>query len=70
MRVQIWTALCSYLLVGIAKQQKNLAPSMYEVLQIGSDSLFKRIALPELLVKLDAGDTHVDVPNQLGIKYS
>lgn len=69
-RVQIWTALCAYLLVAIAKQQKNLAPSMYEILQIVSASSSEQIPLPELLMKLDTSDAHVDIPNQLEIKYS
>lgn len=69
-RVQIWTALCAYLLVAIAKQQKNLAPSMYEILQIVSASSFEQIPLPELLMKLDTSDGHIDIHNQLEINYS
>ncbi len=69
-RVQIWTALCAYLLVAIAKQQKHLAPSMYEILQIVSASSFEQIPLPELLMKLDTRDDHVDIPKQLEINYS
>ena len=40
-RVHIWTALCAYLLVAIERQQKSLAPSMYEILQIVSASSFE-----------------------------
>jgi IS4 transposase len=69
-RVQIWSALCAYLLVAIAKQQKHLAPSMYEILQIVSASSFEQIPLPELLMKLDTRDDHVNIPKQLEINYS
>lgn len=69
-RVQIWTALCAYLLVAIAKQQKHLAPSMYEILQIVSAASFEQIPLNELLVKYDTRDGHVDIPNQLEFNYS
>jgi IS4 transposase len=69
-RVQIWTALCAYLLVAIARQQKHLAPSMYEILQIVSASSFEQIPLAELLVKLDTRDDLVDIPKQLEINYS
>lgn len=69
-RVQIWTALCAYLLVAIAKQQKHLAPSMYEILQIVSAASFEQIPLNELLVKYDTRDGHVDIPNQLECNYS
>lgn len=69
-RVQLWTALCAYLLVAIAKQQKHLAPSMYEILQIVSASSFEQIPLPELLMKYDTSKGHVDIPNQLEFSYS
>lgn len=69
-RVQLWTALCAYLLVAIAKQQKYLAPSMYEILQIVSASSFEQIPLPELLMKYDTSTGHVDIPNQLMFSYS
>jgi hypothetical protein len=69
-RVQLWTALCAYLLVAIAKQQKQLAPSMYEILQIVSASSFEQIPLPELLMQYDTSTGHVDIPNQLLFCYS
>ncbi len=69
-RVQIWTALCAYLLVAIAKQQRNLAPSMYGILQDASASSFEQILLPDLLTKLDTRDEHIDISNQLEINYS
>jgi hypothetical protein len=69
-RVQLWTALCAYLLVAIAKQQKHLAPSMYEILQIVSASSFEQIPLPELLMKYDTSTGHGDTPNQLVFSYS
>jgi len=69
-RVQLWTALCAYLLVAIAKQQKHLAPSMYEILQIVSASSFEQIPLPELLMQYDTSTGQIDIPNQLVFSYS
>ena len=69
-RVQIWAALCAYLLVAIAKQKKHLAPSLYEILQVVSVSSLEQISLEELLVKVDTRKPHVDIPNQLEINYS
>jgi hypothetical protein len=69
-RVQIWTALCAYLLVAIAKQQKHLAPSMYEILQIVSASSFEQIPLAELLMDFDTSKGHIVIPNQLEFSYS
>jgi hypothetical protein len=50
-RIQIWTAMCAYLLVAIAKRQKNLTPSMYTILQIVSASSFEQVPLPELFTE-------------------
>ena len=69
-RVQIWTALCAYLLVAIARRQKHLKPSMYEILQIVSASSFEQMPLSELLMKIDTRDDQVDTPKQLEINYS
>jgi IS4 transposase len=48
---QVWTAICAYLLVAIAKKKLNLDASLYEILQIVSVSAFEQTPLPELLRK-------------------
>lgn len=69
-RVQIWTALCAYLLVAIAKQKKHLTPSLYEILQVVSVSSLEQIPLEELFMKHDTRKCEFDIPNQLEINYS
>ena len=69
-RVQIWTALCTCLLVAIAKQHYHLAPSMYAILQIVSASSFEQIPLPELFMKHDTRHGLIDNHNQLELNYS
>ena len=69
-RVQIWTALCAYLLVAIAKQKMHLTPSLYEILQVVSVSSLEQIPLEELFMKYDTRKHEFDTPNQLEIKYS
>ena len=69
-RVQIWSALCAYLLVAIAKRRLNLPQSLWEILQIVSIASMEQIALPELLVAIDTRPEPVDIPNQLEINYS
>ena len=69
-RVQIWTALCAYLLVAIARQKKHLTPSLYEILQVVSVSSLEQIPLEELFMKSDTRNCAVDIPNQLEINYS
>ncbi len=46
---QIWCAICTYLLVAIAKKHWKLEKSLYEILQIFSVSAFEQTPLGELL---------------------
>jgi IS4 transposase len=69
-RVQIWTALCAYLLIAIAKQRKHLPASLYEILQVVSVSSLEQLPLEELFVEPDTRIDEVDIPNQLEINYS
>lgn len=68
-RVQIWAALCAYLLIAIAKQNKHLDPSLYEILQIVSVSSLEQIPLEELFMKDDTRNLPVSIPKQLELKY-
>jgi len=51
---QIWTAICTYLLVAIAKEELGLEKSLYEMLQILSVSAFEQVPLEKLLAKSPA----------------
>jgi transposase len=48
-RVQIWSAICAYLMVAIVRKQLNLQKSLNEILQIVSVNIFEQTALAELL---------------------
>jgi hypothetical protein len=48
---QIWSAICAYLLVAIAKKELRADKSLYEILQILSVSAFEEAPLSELLTK-------------------
>ena len=65
--VQIWTAICAYLLVAIAKREMALPGSLYQVLQIVSISALEKVPLPELFTKDDTTETGFDTPIQLEI---
>jgi IS4 transposase len=49
-RCQIWSAICAYLMVAIAKKRLTVQKSLNEILQIVSVSIFEQIPLAELLV--------------------
>jgi IS4 transposase len=69
-RVQIWSAICAYLLVAIAKRRLHLNQSLWEILQIVSIASMEQVPLPELLATIDTRTEQVDIPNQLEINYS
>jgi Transposase DDE domain/Domain of unknown function (DUF4372) len=66
---QIWTALCAYLLVAIAKKQLQADKSLHEILQIVSVSALEQIPLSELLTKKlisENTQTSQNTPSLLG----
>ncbi len=69
-RVQIWSALCAFLLVAIAKRRMKLPPSLREILQIVRIASMEQIALSELIVVIDAQTEPASDFKQLEINYS
>ncbi|NJO55409.1 MAG: IS4 family transposase [Rhodospirillales bacterium] len=65
--VQIWTAICAYLLVAIAKRQMAIPGSLHQVLQIVSISALEKVPLPELFMKDDTTGDATDIHIQLEI---
>jgi hypothetical protein len=59
-RCQIWSALCSYLLVAILKKQNGIEKTLNEILQIVSVNIFEQAPATEIL----AADVWSDLPGQ------
>ena len=66
-RVQVWTAICAYLLVAIAKKENALPQSLHQVLQVVSLSCLEKVPLVELFAKHDTMNEPFDIPIQLEI---
>lgn len=47
-KVQIWTAICTYLLVAILKKEQQIDQSLYEILQVLSVNVFERSQINQL----------------------
>jgi IS4 transposase len=47
-KTQVWIAVSVYLLVAIAKKKFTLQPSLYEILQILSISIFEKMPINQL----------------------
>ena len=66
-RIQIWTAVSTYLLVAILKKTWKLEPSLHEILQVISVTPFEKIPLPELFARQFKDGTRTihdnDLPN-------
>ncbi|MGP8021106.1 MAG: IS4 family transposase [Limisphaerales bacterium] len=60
---QIWTAICTYLLVAIAKKQIQSPKSLYQILQILSVSAFEQLPLSELLGKTSPSQNPAETQN-------
>jgi len=50
-RCQIWSAICAYLMVAIAKKRLKIEKSLNEILQIVSVNIFEQVPLEELLAR-------------------
>ncbi len=60
---QVWSAICTYLLVAIAKKQLGLDKSLYQILQILSVSAFEQLPLSELLATIHPTPSEQNVQN-------
>ena len=64
-KVQVWSAISTYLLVAIVKKQLGISRNLSEILQILSVSLFEKIDMYEALTTISV-KTEPEAPsNQL-----
>jgi hypothetical protein len=66
-RIQIWSAISTYLLVAILKMTLHLEPSLHEILQVLSVTPFEKVPVAELFAPsvplLDTKNFTDDIPN-------
>lgn len=65
-KIQIWTAICAYLLVATMKKTLHLDQSLYTILQILSLSLFEQTPIKELFMQ----DAYTPKPPNLSNQLS
>jgi len=65
--VQIWTALCAFLLVAIVHREQALPGSLHRTLQIISVRPFEKVPLYQLVAKNTTRNMMIDIPIQLEI---
>ena len=64
-RVQLWSAIATYLAVAIARKELGLQRSLTSVLQIISVHAFQKVPLQELFAESDTSATETHTSNQL-----
>lgn len=52
-KIQIWTAICTYLLIAIMKKELKIDRSLYEILQVLSVNVFERMPINQLFADFD-----------------
>jgi hypothetical protein len=66
-KIQIWTAVATYVLVAILKKQLRLNHSLHTILQILSTSLFDKTPVPLVFQRYDEEMSNSTARNQLAL---
>jgi len=71
-RCQIWSAICTYLMVAIVKKEYKIGKSLNEILQIISVHIFEQVPLHELLasVPTDPKQENSNVQSQKWLMFN
>jgi hypothetical protein len=64
-RIQLWSALCVYALVAIAKKRARLPHSLHQILQVFSVAAFEKIPIEELFAASSLEENEPQNDNQL-----
>ena len=66
-KTQIWIAVCTYLMVAIAKKELKIERNLYEMLQIISVSIFDKTQLNQLLNEYQLQSSEVEFSKQFNL---
>jgi hypothetical protein len=66
-KTQIWIAVCTYLMVAIAKKELKIERNLYEILQIISVSIFDKTQLNQLLSESPLQNSENELSKQLNL---
>lgn len=66
-KTQIWTAICSYLIIAIVRKTLHIDVKMYTMMQVLSVTLLERVSLKELFSDRELTEYDPSSRNQLGL---
>ena len=64
-KIQIWIAICVYVLGAILRKRLGLSCSLYAILQILSVTLFEKTPILQTLSAVPRADLQAELGNQL-----
>ena len=64
-RVQLWSAICTYLAIAIARKRLGIRTNLTTFVQVLSLHALSKVPLQELFAKVDTSEPHLDTANQL-----
>ena len=67
-RVQLWSAICTYLAIAITRKQLGIATNLTTVVQVLSLHALSKIPIQELFAGIDTSEPQIDTNNQLTFK--
>jgi len=66
-KTQIWIAISIYVLVAIVRKELKLAPSLYQILQVASVTIFERTPILQALQQQHTREKSAPFSNQLSL---
>jgi hypothetical protein len=66
-RTQIWVAISIYVLIAIVKKRHELEPSLFQILQILSITIFEKVPILQAFGEVEPQEEHTEFSNQLNL---
>ena len=67
MKTQIWIAISLYVIIAILKKRHQLEPSLFQILQILSITIFERVPIPQAFGEVEPQEKYREFSNQLNL---
>jgi hypothetical protein len=64
-RVQLWSAICTYLAIAITRKQLRITTNLTTFVQVLSVHALSKAPIQELFAEVDTSQSHIDTGNQL-----
>lgn len=67
-KLQVWVAICAYLLIALLKKRLGFKENLYEILHFLDDVLVEQTPIQSFFLKSNCKTTDHDLSNQLSIE--